>query len=178
MEIMVDIETLSTAPTAAVVSIGLAAFNREEIIATLGIFINAEDIDGHLDPATVKWWMQQPNCAQAMKGTTSRLVAVNEVLAFFGRFAITGVWANSPSFDLVILKEWWKRRDTGPLPWTHKLERDYRTLRALAKELNIETPEWTGQAHDPVVDAENQARTVISILQQLHDLQNVSGALR
>jgi hypothetical protein len=176
---MIDIETLSTSKHAAVMAIGMCAFNLEHgVIDSEGYYIDPKHVYGHVDPKTVQWWMAQPEQVRerVFNGKHNPYQAAYGLLTFVQRHKAAAVWANSPTFDSVILKHWWEDmpgtanyptvRDQ-PFPLVYKKERDVRTLRALALELGIEETPWQGDAHNPVDDCCNQARDVIHIRKEI-----------
>lgn len=172
MQMMLDLETLSLRPDAAVTAIGVAWFDDTRVIDTAGWYMRHFDWDGHIDPGTVRWWMEQSDAA---RGAVCTGKAIAKTSALDLRSAIeaaqpTAVWANDPSFDVVILKHWWERRITGlPFPISYKVERSCRTLFDMAKQYGIDySSAWAGQTlHDPVSDAACQARAVIIVQNEL-----------
>lgn len=171
--IMVDIEALSTGINAAVLSIGVVAFNEKEVTATGGWAISKEDWHGEIDPSTVRWWMEQNRQAQeySFRGT---LRAIEVALQFADFHRIHGgdeAWANDPDFDLSILKQWWSRVPVGmKWPVHYREARSYRTLTAEARRLLVPYDHaWKQEAtaHNPVDDAANQARVVIEVRKHL-----------
>lgn len=179
--VMIDIETLSTKSDAAVLSIGLAAFDDRQVVDTHGIAINPEQIFGQIDVDTVRWWMRQENAAASysMNGKINQSAAWVQFESFLQRHLhITGeVWARGPQFDCVILGEWLKGLKTRNLvangtrmPWKYSQERDVRTLQNEALRAGcVIVANNTGTAHNPVDDAANQARQVIALRQALKD---------
>lgn len=171
--VMVDIETLSTRHDAMIISIGLAAFDVEQgVYATHGICINHKEWFGHMDPSTVKWWMEQESTTReySFEGKTSQMVAAAEFKNFVED--ADEIWANSPSFDLVILKNWWNGLyantvpswHPGKFPVIYRTERDCRTIFNEARRLGIDIDHaWKmgSSAHNPVDDAANQARAIV-----------------
>ena len=164
--VMVDIETLSTANDACVISIGLAAFDESGVTDTAGFSMPTDDWHGHIDPSTVKWWMKQSEAARAysFSGTTSAIVAALKFRQFVA--GADEVWANSPQFDITILQNWWKRVPTAShFPVSYKIHRDLRTIFAEAKRLGVDIDDaykMGTTAHNPVDDAANQARVVVA----------------
>lgn len=173
--VMIDIETLSTKSDAAVLSIGLAAFDDQRVVDTHGIAIKAEQVFGTIDVDTVRWWMRQTNAASSysMNGEIHQSAAWVQFDSFLQKHLhITGeVWAKGPQFDCVILGEWLKGLKARNLvasgarmPWKYSQERDVRTLQNEALRAGCVIPDnWTGTAHNPVDDAANQARQVIAL---------------
>lgn len=175
---MLDLETLSTKTHAAVISIGVCAFDQDQkVIASEGWAIRAADWHGHVDPKTVKWWMEQNEAARnySFSGTTSSLDAALAYKNFVDQWGGDELWANDPDFDVTILKHWWERvqehhrfilGDFPGGPLRHRLPRSYRTIVAEAKRLGISTDHVfspSSVAHNPVDDACNQARVVVHI---------------
>jgi hypothetical protein len=162
---MVDIETLGTSPDAAIISLGMAAFNDSELIATAGLAIRPADWHGDIDPSTVHWWMQQSAEARmfSFNGTGTAADAALQLHHFIQQYGGEETWANDPSFDIVKLRQWWGRQNlAAPFPIHYRTERSLRTIIALAKELHIVLPGSAGTAHNPIDDAANQARTVLA----------------
>lgn len=177
---MVDIETLSTRHDAAVLSMGLVAFNETEILHSESIRLDMTKLYGHIDPATLKWWDSQPQAARdySFGGSTSHEAAAGKFKTFIEQWGKDEVWANSPQFDLTILKSWWDHMPTfthpthrpGVWPIHYRTHRDCRTMFNEARRLNIKIDSaWKldSVAHNPVDDAANQARAIIMIRQRL-----------
>ena len=182
--VMIDIETLSLKPNAAVISIGVAAFSIEEGVTDSSEWkLKLSNVYGHIDPDTVDWWMHQSDAARedTFGGTLrhspfSAATGLRDFLAAHGgKDAL--IWANSPSFDLVILRNWWENMPAGrahptigdtPWPVSYRNERDFRTLVNLALDLDIDVSDcWLDTAHSAVGDACNQARAVAKIMRHL-----------
>ena len=181
---MIDIETLSTHDDACVISIGMVGFDDKEVLHSSGFQIREQDWTGHVDPQTVKWWMGQESVAQDFSFRNPHPITVEVALAEFKSFAQqycqTECWANSPNFDLTILRNWWRRdgKSFGSWPIAFRNYRDTRTLWDLAKKANIDISEaWAnaGVAHNPIDDAARQARAVIlarnGLLKLHHDVR-------
>jgi 3' exoribonuclease, RNase T-like len=181
---MIDLETMSTRSDARVLSVGVAIFNDTEVIATDGWAIDiADDIGGHVDWKTVKWWMEQDADARAFSwnGKLKNGTAAYNFKTFlaqhgieFGKESKSEVWSKDPHFDHVILENWWRRVNEvtliGDFPIGYRQPRAYRTLVWEANELGFEE-EHAGfyVAHNPVDDAAIQARVVIQARQFLRN---------
>src|SRR5579872_6912418 len=124
--VMVDIETLSTHKDAAVLSIGVAMFDDDQVIDTAGWSIDMKKITGHINPATVQWWMQQSENAKSYSFCGD--LSPDSVATFLQSYLQTAdeVWANDPDFDMIILQNWWER--TASVPWPVSF-RKYRSVR-------------------------------------------------
>lgn len=166
MKVMLDLETLSTAPNARVISLGIAKFDDHVILETVGWALDLNKTHGHIDPATCKWWMDQSAPAKdfSFNGKCDPVVAANDLKkALVG---CTELWANDPDFDVVIVKNWYEglHPSMGRWPVSFRLNRSYRTIMALAKEAQIDySSAYTNNfiAHNPIEDAATQARAVI-----------------
>lgn len=166
---MIDLETLSLEPDAAVVSIGVAIFNNEQVIAVQSWELAGNQITGHIDPATVAWWMHEDRdgARQAtFGGKFTAFTAAFELKSLLAQHNVSEVWANDPDFDLVVLKSWWKRQGGegfGDWPIKFYTHRSFRTIMAEAQRLGHDTSGLKGfyVAHDAGEDAAAQARAVI-----------------
>lgn len=182
--LMIDIETMDTGPNAAVISIGIAAFDQDRgIIASEGWAIHPADWHGEVNAQTVVWWSKQNECARdySFNGKTSALQAALGLKTFVTTYGSTDpeceVWANDPDFDVVILRSWWKRvaeknhtSALGTFPFHYRSPRSCRTMYAEARRLGIfydAAYANASVAHNPIDDACNQARAVIQIRNNL-----------
>jgi hypothetical protein len=173
-DVMIDIETLATSPRAVVLSIGALAFDAESPAPDgthgLPMFYTAlqfEDQKGRdIDPATVRWWMNQKADAQHAAFTTEASTDFHEGymgtvdalagLADFVRFnagSAGKVWAKSPSFDCNILGTLYADHDMVE-PWKYAQERDVRTI--------VDVGDVTNPVgcHEPIGDCAEQIEAV------------------
>lgn len=161
--IMIDIESLSKKKTAVIVSIGACKFNDKEI--TDKFYINIDPLSCkeaglHIQKDTIDWWKQQkPEAYAALKNNrhtlSEALTAFNE---FFGKDKLD-VWANSPSFDCVILENAYEV--TGIVkPWMFYQEMCFRTF----KRLFSSDKKLLGTQHDALADAIYQTQYVLDVL--------------
>ena len=134
-QIMIDIETLGTGPDAAILAIGAVAFNFDlpdtECFYRRIKLESAMDHGGTVDASTIQWWMAQPEIArkELFSGEGQEIETVlNSFCLFINNLPITQIWANPPSFDLVILKSAADRVQIGMGLWNHRKERCYRTI--------------------------------------------------
>jgi hypothetical protein len=165
--VMLDLETLSSQPDAVVISIGVAAFNETEVIASAGWALDfGHLLPGHIDPRTVKWWGEQSEEARrfSFSGLCRPFDVACQVAGFFKVYGGDECWANDPSFDCVILRNWWKGTSyAGNFPAHYREERSCRTIFAEARRLGCDlSPAYEGiVAHNPESDAVAQAKAVI-----------------
>jgi hypothetical protein len=180
--ISIDIETMSTAPTAAIASIGACRFAiggdgiGDWVGDTFHMHVSLANCQRHglaIDASTVLWWIKQGDDAKAAllggQQDAAPLVTALEALANFIDATDDGgpekptIWANGASFDLPILANAY--RTVGmPLPWKFWEERDLRTLKALRPECRIP---HAGIAHHALDDAVHQARLIQAIHKHL-----------
>jgi hypothetical protein len=175
MHLMIDIETLDNTPSAVVLSAGWAWFDREKIHASGAITFDATMQQRRLGRTvsipTVRWWQQQ-TMPMPPDNTLAQLShMVRALLASYPKPGYAGVapaeigdvlvWANSPSFDLVILRHWAEQTGTA-LPWAYRAERDFRTFRHFAEIAGTPVPVDNPSAHDAEADARYQASFMIA----------------
>jgi hypothetical protein len=175
---MIDIETLSLNPEAAVLSIGVAIFNEKEVIASDGWAADIANLSGEVNLKTVAWWMQ-PQCDAAREfswtGKLSETSLAFQLKSYLAGYNMDNnehaeVWANDPHFDYVILKQWWQRvMKEATFPIHYRSPCSYKTLMREAGRLGHDTKQFRGVyvAHNPIEDAVSQARCVIGARQLL-----------
>lgn len=170
MHIMLDLETLSTRPDAAIIQIGAVLFEPVyggKILNNkpFNKFTLLQDGQGTIDTSTFAWWLQQPHAPRVGKALEEQGVILADALSDFikwpqeahglGWDAIGGIWAKPSNFDIAILHSAFARHGVEP-PWDHRSTRCSRTL----FETTGGAPEidWTGLvAHDAFDDALGQA---------------------
>jgi len=170
---MVDIETLSTEATAAVLAIGAVMFNprggdeEDTLVETFFIRISLdsnEKYDRHMSSGTIKWWMSQSEDART-KTFSGDMSPLNFALRDFGTWCRTfetqptRIWAKSPDFDCSILEHACK---TTHQDWPFKFwdTRCVRTITELAYPEGNAPKIGVGVAHDALDDAKRQVLMV------------------
>ncbi len=158
---MVDIETLDTGPSSIVLSLAAVQFDaatgepgrRLVLHPDLHEQILAERT---MSADTLLFWTKQGGTdafRDAFRGDGRR--GVGDCLAALYDFLIPahgGVWARSPSFDLVILESMYLKW-RSPLGWKYWQTRDVRTIMdAAGIHHNWRPANWAGVAHSPVDD--------------------------
>ncbi|WP_248464166.1 3'-5' exonuclease [Pectobacterium versatile] len=178
--VMIDIETMGTNPKAPIASIGAVFFNPKtgELGEQFYCRVDFENdmLNGAVpDGSTIKWWLRQSSEARAeliRDDATPIWGAVSELSDWLTDNTESPktlkVWANSPSFDCIILKSAFERTDTD-IPWNYWNERDVRTMKEVAFRLWGCTPaiELVGAIHNALHDAINQAALVSAIMFRL-----------
>lgn len=173
--IMLDIETMSTQPNAAITAIGAVVMDFENNKITGSGFYKAIDLEssvahgGHLCPNTVTWWLTQDDAAKrAMtQNTVSFADAMIQFKSWVGNVATpkhVRVWGNGATFDNVIVRRAFMRMGLD-CPWPFYGDMCYRTMKSLRPD--IEPPEFSGVKHDALADATYQALHLIEIMKAL-----------
>lgn len=165
--VMIDIETLDTASTAVVVSIGMS-FDSEDGIKSMQWNLAIGDQVKHgrtIGADTVDWWLKQDKTVWAAnrEGEMQPAQALRLFSdALFDLYRQNGdkleIWANGITFDCVILESLCKTYAV-PLPWKYWELRDARTIYALGKQLGVDSYQRKdNMAHGAWQDAEYQLR--------------------
>lgn len=180
IHIMPDIETLSTAPNAGIVSIGVAAGTLDySKFFTFDTSIPVSEVKGHIDPATLEWWFKQPSSAidSTFNVEHKAQTAIDMLYAFSSWFnTVTSkgtlpytIYGNAASFDLVVLREAFKAVGMH-VPWNFRNESCYRTLKNTFKTVQMET--FIGTKHNALDDAINQFNHLTNILNHIDNMEN------
>jgi len=164
---MIDIETLDTENTAAVISIGAVVFDPESQEVedrTFHVNIKFEEAlkYGTFSESTVAFWERQPKAATATLFDPEP-ITLREALIEFEKYVKSWkpkpkfIWGNSPAFDVAILRYACKR--TGvTFPFTPWVEMDVRTLKNLLPKGMV--PKKAGVNHSAVDDCIWQCKIV------------------
>jgi len=173
---MLDLETYSVEPNAAILTIGAIKFSRSGPLQPkkkLSTFYRRVHLQScinaglHINQETVQWWSTQDKDAlYEAVGNPDRIPlkqALEEFNVWFRGSYI--VWANAPSFDCVILESAAKVCDV-PVPWKFWNTRDCRTIFDLGKVRMKDLPVST--AHNAVDDCYRQ---IIGVKRALKNLE-------
>lgn len=173
---MIDLETMSTRPTAAIVSIGAVAFDytdNDPIKNTFYTNVVLDDSDGsQIDGETVMWWMEQSN--EARKALTYPTpiylpFALENLKAFIedNMDKYTRLWSHN-NFDSPIIRDSFRRCGLK-FPISFRRDRDIRTILDVYNDLySADVPiERDGVLHNALDDAIYQAKVVTYILKHL-----------
>jgi len=169
--VMIDLETMSTASNAAIISIGAVLFNEHngieekfEVVVSLG---SSMDYGLDVNASTVEWWMTQSDeSREVFKGPGYDLSSV--LVGFIDWLqenccepSNTILWGNGSDFDNVILANAYKACGLVQ-PWKFYNNRCYRTVKQIGAKQGILLP-TTGVKHNALDDAWNQALHLIAI---------------
>lgn len=175
MHVMIDLETMSRRPDAAICAIGAVLFDpaapgdglRAEPFYRAGLLADAVRQGGHMEVDTVLWWMQQDDAARAeiCAGGGSLLGALMDLCHWMFTHGVTDVWGNGADFDLTILAGTY-RRASIKLPWEYKQQRCLRERRRGHPELKVPGVGDNRPKHHALHDAIWGARMAVSILRE------------
>ncbi len=168
--VMIDLETIGNDYNGIFTTIGACVFYPEtgELGNTFYKHINWEsavEAGRTITPATIKWWMGQPEEARAeivKEGSD-----IQEVLQSFAMWLPENpiVWGNGPTFDIGKLENAFGYYN---IPWKFQAIRCVRTIRALAKgRVDRALIPFEGVRHNAKDDAVHQAIYVSSMWQAL-----------
>lgn len=184
---MVDIETLSTAVNAVVLSVGAVEFDpftgniEREFYREMRLDLQQ---GRHISASTVQWWAKQisgnPSSNILAKSNADKTIPV-DVVCELGQFINGGVafsvgrvedykdiavWACDHDFDLAILSDLYGELRL-PVPWKFWETRSVRTARMLNTIAGIEVPQRV-VTHNALEDCERQVEEVSALLSMLH----------
>ena len=174
--IVLDLETLSTKPSACILSIGAARFDPtirdpDQPFDCFHVGVSAascQRVGLHLEAGTVLWWLTPGNAAarDALLGLEQHDIrdALEGFSAWVGEENLP-VWANGSDFDLPILRTAYAACGLEP-PWAFWDARDCRTIYKLAPDITVERPA-DEVAHDALADAKHQARRLLRVADAL-----------
>ena len=169
--IMLDLETLSSGPRAAILSIGAVRFDLSLGIGPqIEIFIHPTSYHGvmEIDADTVGWWMSQRDEAKELfrkcisEGSLPICTALDEFSQFVGNDNDSLIWGNGSTFDNIILRNSYQVCGKKYFV-SYKNDLCYRTLRRMFPHSKIEE----GVKHGALQDALNQAKTMIGLMKGL-----------
>lgn len=173
--IMLDLETLGTAPGSVIAAIGAVAFDpvAGELGRTFYRVIDpasAQRAGLTLDAGTVKWWLKQSDAARlALAEAGDPLDQVLHEFSWWfrdvdGRF----LWGHGANFDEPMLAAAY-RATPWRMPWGYSASRCTRTIFDLA---DVAPDRAEGVHHNALSDALAQAHAVIAAYAKL----GLSGA--
>ena len=112
MDVMLDLETLSTRPDATILTFGACKFNpykQEEITQGIYFRINVDEqitLGRHVDDNTIEWWGKQAEDVYAEAFDPNDRISLEQFTQELNRFivGVDNIWAQGPVFDIVILE--------------------------------------------------------------------------
>ena len=170
--VMIDIETMSSQPGGAIVTLGAVAFNLNLVedpeadthrLPVDRVFYRRishgsnRELGLVFDADTLEWWTRQPKGAQYEalhnKDRQDIMRVLIDFSCWYTNHKTDRAWSHGATFDLVLMNEAYKRLDVEP-PWRFYHHRDTRTLFDLAGI------RYKGTAHHALQDAYHQVCAV------------------
>jgi hypothetical protein len=187
---MIDLETLGVTAGSVILSLGAVVFDESGVLTSRDNAFYAviqrkscEEIGMTTEPDTIAWWNRQSDDARRVlmqADDESKSVPLSEVLSYFHTWLVMNsafgapIWANGAAFDFPILGFAYHASGWEKLPWTHREERCYRTLKALYPQIMREyRPGVVSIAHNALDDAEAQALHAAHLLSHLRISQAI-----
>ncbi len=186
---MVDIETLSTAVNAVVLSIGAVEF--DPITGEIGRKFYyeldlSEQKERHISSDTVQWWFKQsvdnPKSIDLLlkenkwkNGVEFVLTRLKDFIWGYESFSADtnrkkgyekiAVWSCDPDFDLAILANLYEEHNLS-VPWKYSEPKSVRTVRMLSQLKNIEIQKEEA-SHNALEDCIRQAKEISTYIQKV-----------
>lgn len=179
MHVMLDLETLSTAPNAAIISIGAVKFEPRKPGREMERFHVGIDVRGYgsfrdkfdLSADTLAWWLNTDRAEALADWRALEKVDLGTALYGFAEWlrppregdpAIEAMWGNGSDFDNKILAHAYEALFLET-PWHYRANRCFRTLRAITQ---VKADDTGLMAHNAVNDAQMQAEHLQKIYTQ------------
>jgi hypothetical protein len=171
MDLMLDIETLSTKPNAVILSVGAVKFDpfsgRIDAEEGLDVKIDVDEqtaLGRHVQDETLDWWAKQPEeVREAALGIDGR-ISIDQFTKVLNKMmvGVDQIWCQGPAFDMVIIEDLY-RQIGKPTPWQFYQVRDSRTLFGVFGDPR---DKYRKNAHNALMDCVYQAIGVQEIYAQ------------
>jgi len=172
MDVMLDLETLSTLPESVILTFGAVKFDPfgSDVNTDKGLYhrINVDEqivLGRHVLESTVEWWGHQAEEVREEALGESGRIGLEEFADNLNRFlvGVDNIWAQGPVFDIAILEHLYRQLGR-PIPWQFWQIRDSRTLFQVHGDPRAKD---RAGAHNALVDCYYQARAVQDIYKQV-----------
>lgn len=165
---MVDIETLSTTPTAQIMSVGVVRFNcetkefKDEALWCVDFKKSIQEYNFTVDPETVQWWLTQNR--EVLKSQMQNKISLEEMLLNFQKWVVPNqeLWAWGTNFDISILHHAYRTLGI-PVPWKYH---NIRCCRTIAAAFGMEKEKLDGSYHNAIEDCKSQASVLFNIFDE------------
>jgi len=165
IDVMIDLETTDTAPTAKILSLGAVKFDRlSGEIDHFYVRFDVSKMPGTTSADTMAWWQKQH---MAVRQEAFGGKALPEDLKDFCKWLGGSVmpWGNGSHFDITILENTLNALGI-PIPWKFWNVRDLRTLADLSG-LNPRQFTFDGAKHNALADAQHQVRYAVEMFKAI-----------
>lgn len=186
---MIDLETLDTRPSAVVFQVGILVFKdivpenfRTNLILEEKIYhldLLDQIMAGRtVDLETVRWWQTQKADAwyRSANEITSTRDLFQDITYFYSKHGVEHLWANSPSFDTVIMRS---LRESLGISWEFPSFRDDMDLRTLKRIFRMRGREMEGvkkpTTHNALKDCHDQFQEVFHYLGEFGSMVEIFG---
>ena len=136
MDVMLDLETLSTRPESVILTLGAVKFDPwgDDVDTEHGLYFRVDvdeqlALDRHVLDSTIEWWGKQPEDVREEALGEGGRINLDDMSTQLNRFlvGVENIWCQGPAFDIVILENLY-RQLSKPTPWQFWQIRDSRTL--------------------------------------------------
>jgi DNA polymerase III epsilon subunit-like protein len=182
-DIMIDLETLDTKPTASILTIGAVKFDpfgddlNSKKCEKLYIKVDLDSCDRiglTTSEDTIAWWSQQSKEAQEEAFSTEGRIPIHEAMNQLYKFCwgAQRVWSHGAAFDIVICEHVFAKLQKL-CPWNFWQVRCTRTL----FDIGINPHRPPVLQHHALEDAWNQAVGVQNVMRTLRTSSRINGEL-
>lgn len=173
VHVMVDLETMSTEPNAAIISIGAVACRQGVILREFYSVVSLQscmDVGLDVSASTIMWWLGQSEEARKAVRLASNTITkeLGELNAWAESLNNPRVWGNGSDFDNVILKNAYKAVGLKPF-WSYYNDRCYRTIKNLIDPQRRLLPREAAVAHHALFDAADQMAHLQAMFEFIED---------
>lgn len=185
---MIDLETLDTRPSAVVFQVGVLVFKdivpenfRSNLILSEKLYhldILDQIMAGRtVDLETVRWWNTQKRNAweRSDHDITDTSIMFMEIANECKQHDVRRVWANSPSFDCVLMRS---LRESLKISWefpSFRQDMDLRTLKQMFKMNGRESPMPKKTTHNALQDCRDQFQEAVHYLGDFNSMVEIIG---
>jgi DNA polymerase III epsilon subunit-like protein len=182
-DIMIDLETLDTSPSASILTIGAVRFDpfgkdvQEPACTKFYVKVDLDSCDRiglTTTQATIDWWAGQSKEAQeeafSPDGRIDIVDAFNQLYKFC--WGAKRVWSHGAGFDIIICEHIFRKIGKA-IPWSFWEVRDTRTL----FDLGINPNRPPVLKHHALEDAWNQAVGVQNVYTTLRSSSTFDGKI-
>lgn len=171
MDVMLDLETLSTTHDSVVLTLGAVKFDPftlQEPFEDLYMRLNADDqIEKGRDvsESTMTWWTKQPEDVQEEALGSHDRHEVVDVLNALNKFLVGAnkIWCQGPHFDITILESLYKQYGINT-NWQYYQVMDSRTIFGVHGDPRDKN---RASLHNAVEDCRSQAKGVQKLFKQI-----------
>ncbi len=170
---VIDLETLSTRPTAAIIAIGCVYMSLKDGIIRKNHWVIHQDdwcLPGfHVEGKAIAWWMDQHEASHYI--IDPKPDEVSGLVGALGQFMVnfdrdSWIWSRGSHFDIPILENALHHYSL-PIPWDHRNVWCQRQLEKRYPEFRSCGPDFRGVAHHALDDALKAAYNIRATLNEV-----------